>query len=243
MHSSGGSCVRRVVFRVGGAYWASVWGGIGRKNSMAVAVGLNTQGTMGIIIGLVGLELGIFNQALFSSVVIVCVLTSLMVGPLLKWAIKGVLRPLSKHFDTQHVFFDVEGLTKADVIHNITGLMAEQNLIEDREGVEQAIWDREKTLSTAIGEGVAVPHARLPNQKEPILCFFRLKSPVDFGSPDDVPVSLLFLELTDADDDGMQLNLLAQVAKLIASPEIRRKLQECDAKEHVNHIMSIDSSA
>ncbi|MCA9406399.1 MAG: cation:proton antiporter [Candidatus Omnitrophica bacterium] len=230
------------VSKIGGAYLGAVLGGLGRKNALAVACGLNTQGTMGIIVALIGYEMGILNEAMFSVIIVICIFTSLGVGPLLKWAIKGVRRPLAKYFDRDHVFFDVEGETKEEIIENLTKLMAKRKLISEPEKVQEAIWHREQTLSTAIGEGVAVPHARLDNLNAPVLCFFRLHSPVDFGSPDNKPVQLLFLELTDSNDDGMQLNLIAQVARFISSAENRNRLLNCTHEEEVHHILSFDET-
>ena len=231
------------VFKISGAFLGGIVGGMGQKNAFTVACGLNTQGTMGIIIALIASDMGIFNQELFSVIVIICVLTSLGVGPLLKWAIKGVKRPLAKYFDRKHVFLDVEGESKKEVIKEITRLIAERKIIEDRRVVKKAIWERANVMSTAIGEGIALPHARLRNLKEPILCFFRLKNPIDYGSPDNKPVQLLFLELTDKNDDGMQLNLIAQVARFVSSQENRQKLLTCKRAEEVEHVLTFDEKA
>ena len=128
-------------------------------------------------------------------------------------------------------------------IKNLTKLMAERKIITDERRVQKVIWERENIMSTAIGEGVALPHARLRNLKEPILCFFRLKSAINFESPDNIPVQLLFLELTDKNDDGMQLNLIAQVARFISSKENRQKLLECQKEEEIEHILTFDEKA
>ena len=231
------------VCKITGAFLGGVTSGLGKKNAFAVACGLNTQGTMGIIVALIAYDMGIFNHDLFSMVVMICVLTSLFVGPLLKWAIKGVMRPLAQYFDKEHVFLNIDGKTKREVITNITTLMAGRKLIDDAKYVEHAIWERESTMSTAIGEGVALPHARLRDLDSPVLCFFRLKDPVDFGSPDNKPVSLLFLELTDANDDGMQLNLIAQVARFISSEKNRMRLLTCDQEDEIHNILSFDQKA
>jgi len=231
------------VFKISGAFLGGIWGGMGHKNAFTVACGLNTQGTMGIIVALIALEMKIFDKQMFSIIVIICVLTSILVGPLLKWAIKGVKRPLAKYFDKQHVFLDIEGKSKKDVIKHMATLMAEREIIENHTTVQKAILEREEAMSTAIGEGVALPHARLPNLKEPVLCFFRLKNPIDFSSPDNKPVQLLFLELTDDNDDGMQLNLIAQVARFIGSDENRKKLLECKKEEEIEHLLTFDAKA
>lgn len=231
------------ILRIGGAYLGAVFAKMGKHNAFAVACGLNTQGTMGIIIALIGYEMGVLNDAFFSLIVVICVVTSIGVGPLLKWAIRFVKRPLAQYFDKEHVFLDIEGGTKKEVIANIAKSMATRGLIDDHALIEQAIWKREATLSTAIGEGVALPHARIPNLEEPILCFFRLKNNVDFGSPDNKPVNLLFVELTDKDDEGMQLNLIAQVARFISSEENRQRLVQCHKEEEIHHILSFDAHA
>lgn len=228
------------VCKIGGAYLGGLWGGLGRKNAFAVACGLNTQGTMGIIIAMIAVEMNVFNHDLFSVIVVICILTSLLIGPLLKWAIKGVQRPLAKYFDREHVFLDIDGKNKDAVIHQMSVLMAQRGLIEDAPMIEAAIKEREETLSTAIGEGVALPHARIKNLKSPIMCFFRTKIAIDFGSHDNLPVRLFFLELTDKNDDGMQLNLITQIARFVASPERRDQLLTCDQDEEIHHILSFD---
>jgi len=231
------------VCKVGGAFLGGVIGGFGRRNALTVACGLNTQGTMGIIVGLIAFEMGVFNQDAFSVVVIVCILTTLLIGPQLQWAIKGVKRPLAKYFDREHVFLDVEGQTKKAVIERITALMAERKIITNVALIKETIWERERIMSTAIGEGIALPHARLPDLKEPVLCFFRLKNPVDYGSPDNKPVQLLFLELTNQNDDGMQLNLIAQVARFISLEKNRERLLTCKKEDEIEHFLTFDEKA
>ncbi len=228
------------ICKIAGMFFGGVLGKMGRKNAFAVACGLNTQGTMGIIVALIAYDMGIFNDHLFSTIVVICILTSLFVGPLLKWAIARVKRPLAKFFDQEHVFLNVEGDSKKKVIENIAKLMAERKIIDNEEYIQKMIWERERVMSTAIGDGIAVPHARIKNLKEPILCFFRLKDPVDFASPDNLPVQLLFLELTDRNDDGMQLNLIAQIARFISAADNRQRLLDCEKEEDIHHILSFD---
>ena len=231
------------VCKIGGAFVGGLWGGLGRKNAFTVACGLNTQGTMGIIIALIALEMGIFNEDLFSAIIAICILSALLVGPLLKWAMTGVKRPLAKYFDQEHVFLNVPAGSKKKVIETMANLMYKREIIDNPKAIERAIWERESVMSTAIGEGVALPHARLPNLKEPILCFFRLEKPVDFESHDNSLVQLFFVELTDSNDDGMQLNLITQVTRFISSEENRQRLLECEKEEEIHNVLSFDDKA
>ncbi len=224
---------------IGGAAGALL-GGLGRRNALALGCGVNTQGTIGIIVALIGLEAGLFTEDLFTMVVVICIASALSVGPLLIWSLKGVRRPLAAYFDPHHVFLDLPGGGKEAVVRRMVEWMAERGIIDDVETTRRAIWDREETMSTAIGDGVALPHARLANLKKPILCFFRTKDPVPFDSPDDRPVQLFFLELTDNNDDGMQLNLISQVARFVASPRNRDRLLAAVQEEDIHHILSMD---
>lgn len=228
------------IFKIGGGFLGALLGGIGRKNALAVGCGLNTQGTMGIIVALIGMDLGVFTNELFSMIVIICVLTAVLVGPLLKWTIKGVQRPLAKYLDREHVFLNMPGETKKEIIENMTKVMSVRGIIDNPETVRKAIWMREESMSTAIGEGIAIPHARIHNLAKPILCFFRLKDPVEFSSPDNKPVQLLFLELTDNNDDGMQLNLITQVTRFLASADNRKKLLTCAKEDEIHQLLSLD---
>lgn len=228
------------LFKILGGFIGAILGGIGQRNALVVGIGLNTQGTMGVIVGLVGLEMGIFNQSTFSIIVIISVITSITVGPLLKWATSFVKRPLAQFFDEEHVFLDVDGSSKQEVINNMVKLMRQRKIIEHPKEVADSIKAREHMLSTAIGDGIALPHARMPNLKEPVLCFFRLKKPIDYNAPDKKPVQLLFLELTNANDHGMQLNLISQVARLISSDKNREKLLNCKKEMDIHQIMSFD---
>ncbi len=228
--------------KISGAFLGALFGGIGRKNALAVGCGLNTQGAMGVVVALIGVDLGLFGKDLFSIIVMISIVSSLLVGPLLKWSMRGVRRPLVKYFTPKHIFLNVSGQNKHEVIDQMVRLMRGRSIVEDSELVRKSIWQREESLSTAIGDGVALPHARIANFKTPILCFFKLSKPVDFDSPDNVPVQLLFLGLTDSNDDGMQLNLISQVARFLSAPDHRRRLLSSEREEEIYSILSLDET-
>lgn len=228
--------------KIGGAFLGALCGGIGRKNALAVGCGLNAQGAMGIVVALIGAEMKVFNESTFSVIVMICILSSLLVGPSLKWAIRGVRRPLANFFERKHIFIDAPGATKREVINNMVRLMAERKIILDPGEISRAIWGREESLSTAIGDGVALPHARILNLKVPILCFFKLEKPVDFDSADNIPVQLVFLELTDSNDQGMQLNLISQVARFLSSRKNTERLLGCKREEEIHDILAFDEA-
>jgi PTS system nitrogen regulatory IIA component len=90
----------------------------------------------------------------------------------------------------------------------------------------RALWRREQAGSTALGEGFAIPHARISGIARPITLFMRTKLAIAFDAPDGQPVSHLLLIMVPADganDD--HLRLLALVTRLFSDRNFRTQLE------------------
>jgi PTS system nitrogen regulatory IIA component len=89
----------------------------------------------------------------------------------------------------------------------------------------RALWRRELAASTALGNGFAVPHARITGITEPVTVYARTKAPVDFAAPDGKRVSELFVILVPADGPNAEhLQLLSRVAELFSDTDFRARL-------------------
>ncbi|MGL4263274.1 MAG: PTS sugar transporter subunit IIA [Afipia sp.] len=86
--------------------------------------------------------------------------------------------------------------------------------------VASELLKREQFGSTGMGNGVAIPHARLPVVKRPYGLVARLKPPVDFDAIDGKPVDLVFLLLLPAPPEADQLTALALVARKLKEPDV-----------------------
>ena len=102
-------------------------------------------------------------------------------------ALKDLLSPAD-------VVLDVRAAAKPEALQAMTRQLA-RRIAVDAEEVYQAISQREELGSTGMGDGVAVPHARLAGVQQPVGIFARLKHPVDFGAIDERPVDLIFMIL------------------------------------------------
>ena len=103
-------------------------------------------------------------------------------------------------------------------------------LVERQTGVDQtavlaALVQREKLGTTGIGEGVAVPHARLAGLPGLLGFFVRLAKPVDYDSLDEAPVDLVFLIVAPEDENAEQLKALAKIARLLRDPTLTARLR------------------
>lgn len=101
----------------------------------------------------------------------------------------------------------------------------------DERTVFEVLMQREKLGSTAIGNGIAIPHGKLPKLDRLIGLFVRLGRPIDFEALDNQPVDLIFLLLAPEGAGADHLRALAQVARLLRDPAVARKLRESDDAE------------
>jgi nitrogen PTS system EIIA component len=124
------------------------------------------------------------------------------------------------------------GQTKADVIEEMAGVVAEHQPEIQRDRLVQALEDRERLNSTALGEGVAIPHGKLPNLKRVVAAFGRSGGGVDFQSLDGKPTHLFFLLVAPEDSAGAHLKALARISRLLKDEAFRNRLMHAaDAHE------------
>ncbi|MFM8678809.1 MAG: PTS IIA-like nitrogen regulatory protein PtsN [Alphaproteobacteria bacterium] len=100
---------------------------------------------------------------------------------------------------------------------------------------ERAIFDvlleRERLGTTGVGDGVAIPHGKLPNLGKLVGIFARLERPIDFEAIDEQPVDLIFLLLAPGTAGADHLKALARVSRLLRDRQMREKLRGSETRE------------
>ena len=100
---------------------------------------------------------------------------------------------------------------------------------------ERAIFDilleRERLGTTGVGNGIAIPHGKLPNLDRLYGLFARLEKPVAFDSIDEQPVDLIFLLLAPESAGADHLKALAQVSRLLRDKKMCEKLRGTEGSE------------
>ena len=94
------------------------------------------------------------------------------------------------------------------------------------ETIYRALLAREKLGSTAIGEGIAIPHCRINECAEPAGCLVTLQEPIDFGSQDGRDVDVIFVLLVPEEATQAHLNLLAALARSFSSADLRNRVRQ-----------------
>jgi PTS system nitrogen regulatory IIA component len=119
---------------------------------------------------------------------------------------------------------DLGASSRKQVLQALSEIAAHKTGMEARVIFENVL-QRERLGSTGVGQGVAIPHARLTGINEVTGFFARLKNPVDFESIDGRPVDLVFMLLAPADAGAEHLKALARVSRLMRREDVRERLR------------------
>jgi PTS system nitrogen regulatory IIA component len=102
---------------------------------------------------------------------------------------------------------------------------------------------REKLGSTGVGNGIAIPHGKLPKLDRLFGLFARLDRPIDFEALDGQPVDLVFLLLAPESAGADHLKALARVARLLRDPDTAKKLRESRDADAIYAVLTMPAAA
>lgn len=109
------------------------------------------------------------------------------------------------------------------------------NLSSDN--IYRALLAREKLGSTAIGEGIAIPHCRINECAEAAGCLVTLQDPIDFGSIDGRDVDVIFVLLVPEEATQAHLNLLAVLARSFSNADLRNRVRQTLDPEELRQLL------
>ncbi|HUT63678.1 MAG TPA: cation:proton antiporter, partial [Anaerolineae bacterium] len=215
-------------------------GGLSNKESLAIGFGMNSRGQMEIILGLLALEYGLIHEDLFVALVVMAIGTTMLSGPVMEWLIREK-KPLKLNHLIKPTGFkaSLKSTNRQDVIMELSQLAAQETGLNPRL-LFNAVWDREQIMGTALGGGIAVPHARLIELTTPIVVAGRSEEGIEFNAIDSAPAHLIFFILTPVRDQGAQLQILADIARIFRNHETRvRAFHSSDYTSFIEAITSV----
>ena len=128
--------------------------------------------------------------------------------------------------------------SKAQAIDKLIALQAAGGAISDEEEYRQGILDREKQGTTAIGEGIAIPHAKSAAVRRPSLAAMTVPDGVDYEAPDNKPSRLLFMIAAPKDGGDVHLEVLSRLMTMLMEEGFRQRLM--DASDKAEFLKVID---
>ncbi len=132
-------------------------------------------------------------------------------------------------------FCGAPGTSKKKVIENVSALIAERRPELEAAEVYKNLLARERLGSTALGDGIAIPHCRLSGCDEPIGSLVTLEKPADFEASDGQRVDILFILMVPEEATQEHLDILAGLARLLSQAKFCDALRAADSDEALYH--------
>ena len=138
---------------------------------------------------------------------------------------------------------DLQSVTKEDVINELAEMFLSTGIIDDLEGFMGEIKNREALSSTALEEGIAIPHAKTKYVKKPALAFGRSKKGIDYESLDGEPSTIFFMIAAPEDANNAHIETLARLTQMLLDTDFRTNILEMGTKEEILDLINKKESA
>ena len=143
---------------------------------------------------------------------------------------------ISALLSPQSIFIDTEITSKKKLLELIANIVADRTKLSES-SIYNNLLNRERLGSTGLGQGFAVPHARINDLDQTIGCFFRLKEAVNFESPDNRPVDLVFTIIIPEEATEEHLMILSSLASIFSREEICDAIRNATSKDEIAQII------
>lgn len=143
---------------------------------------------------------------------------------------------ISALLSPQRIFLDTEISSKKKLLELIANIVADQTQMPES-AIYSNLLNRERLGSTGLGHGFAVPHARVENLEQTIGCLFRLKEPVNFESPDNQPVDLVFTIIIPQEATEEHLMILSSLASIFSQTDVCEAIRGASSRDEIAQII------
>ncbi|MBB6428408.1 cation:proton antiporter domain-containing protein [Algisphaera agarilytica] len=213
-----------MIGKVGGCYFGAKIAGLSKRESWGVGFGMAAQGAVGIILGTLAQQAGLISEELLVAIVIMALGTSLIAGPAMQKVLQlKTQKQLHTVLSDKHIIIDSPAKTIHAVLGELSKRAAEVTAITDDKLIFREVWSREQVMHTALPNGLAVPHARLPELGKPHVFIARSRDGIDFDAADGQLSRLICLILTPTEQPDTQIEMLALIAKAFESADVRAR--------------------
>jgi mannitol/fructose-specific phosphotransferase system IIA component (Ntr-type) len=133
---------------------------------------------------------------------------------------------------------DLTSEKKADVLEEMCSMVADAPEVTSIEALKKAIRAREAIMSTGIGMGIAIPHAKIASVQDFVMAVGRSKGGVDFQALDSAPVNVVILIVASDTQGDDFLKVLSKIGKFFINPLNRDKILEASGTEEIYRLFT-----
>ena len=131
----------------------------------------------------------------------------------------------------------LKGKDKESAIVELVELLDAESALLDKDVALKAILEREKTRSTGIGSGIAIPHGKCKAVKELVMALGIADEPIDFASVDGKPVKIIILLVSPIDQTGPHIQALARISRLMLDDQFKQTLEQTISAEKAYELL------
>lgn len=140
---------------------------------------------------------------------------------------------ISSLLSPDYVLMDIDAAAKMEAINKVIAVLARNPKVLDSEVVAKDVIERERKMSTGVGYGLALPHAKSAGVSGTVAALGITRKPIDFESLDETPVRLIFLLVGSIGNGSSHIRILSRVSRLMSRSAFRRQLLDCASVEEV----------
>lgn len=148
-------------------------------------------------------------------------------------------RSISQLLNHNLIYLGLQGETKEDVLLGITGLLKDDSRVNNFELMQQAVLDRERIMSTGVGKGIALPHAKTPAVNDITLAFATTANPIVYNAVDNIPVRILFLILSAENEKTTHIKLLSRISRLMNNDSLANELLKAKSSSDIISLFKV----
>lgn len=157
--------------------------------------------------------------------------------------IKGdeVMSRVTDFITEERICLDLSATDKVGVIKEMVELLGNHELVTDKKGLIKGLLAREELETTGIGDGIALPHARIDVVNELMIAFGRSKKGINFNALDEKLVQIVLLIVAPRKDSSKVLKMLAIVCRILRKESFRQILLTTDNKQEIIRLIEKES--
>lgn len=126
---------------------------------------------------------------------------------------------------------------KRGVIHELVDVLASAGRVRDAQALKEAVWTREQTRTTGIGQGLAIPHGKSPGLGALAMAIGKPAAPMDFEAIDGQPVRLVVLLASPTDRTSDHIQALAGISRLMMMDEFRERIYAAKTPQEIYDLL------
>ena len=144
---------------------------------------------------------------------------------------------LNNFFSEESIIMNCQSKSKKNVLELISEI-ASSISATDKDIVFEKLYKREKLGTTAFGNGIAIPHARIDSLSEAKIIILKLETAIDFNSSDGEKVDLIVSLLVPNNENEIHIKILSKIAEMLDDTVFREKIRNCSNKLEIKSIMN-----